>query len=296
MAVSNDVIQKISEIAGPGFVGLLNDPELRVLLLDATDSTPWSPQRFQAALYKTNWWRKQSESQRQWALKKAVDPAQAHQEAAVMSQQIQMQAQRMGVTMTPAELKYTTEVALQRGITSANDPLVLNTVIGISHHLGRGGPGGIQTTQTAINNYARGEFYTQLPPLTIAKWADWISAGTKTMDDFKAAMANQTVKSMPWMAQQIQGGATLHDIVGPLQQLVANELEYASPTQVNVMSDPRWRGLLGVRNSKGQMVMPTQSDVITMARRQPEWQKTSNGRQMINGLAQSLMKTFGARA
>ncbi len=58
----------------PGFAWAMDDPELGGLLRRAVG---WTPDKFQAELQKTDWWKKNSQAARSWMTLAGTDPAEA---------------------------------------------------------------------------------------------------------------------------------------------------------------------------------------------------------------------------
>jgi hypothetical protein len=76
---------------------------------------------------------------------------------------------------------------------------------------------------------------------------------------------------------------------------VARELELGSAANVNVMDNPKWRRLLGVRDKKGNTRMMTEYEAQQWARSQDNWWKTSHGRQADAEGAATMLRMFGVR-
>jgi hypothetical protein len=73
----------------PAFAPLLQIPEIAKLLIEAsTPGAQWTPQKLQAEIQGTDWWKKTSAPARSWQVTKLVDPATAAQTSAGFAVQI----------------------------------------------------------------------------------------------------------------------------------------------------------------------------------------------------------------
>lgn len=295
--MATSVAQRVRE-QYPSLSFLLNDPELGKLLTQAVDPNKgFSPQTFQAKLYQTSWWKRRSKTHREWAITRHTDPGEASQKRTLMQEGIAARARALGIRPARAELESIREMALRMGL-APDDFHITNALVKLWRKGGRVGPargGAFQSNMVAIQQTANQEFLTGVTKKSAAQWSEWITTGQKTLEDFAATQQARAIKRFPHLAEALKAGQTLGDVVAPYQEIVAEELELGNPARVDVKSGP-WRALLGIRDPKTRkMRMPTESDVIRMARSRPEYWKTSGGRQADAGMASALLQMFGKR-
>jgi hypothetical protein len=187
-------------------------------------------------------------------------------------------------------------MALRRGQDPASAE-VINGLVGFSRRAGNLTHGAIETALYDINQIAQGQWFsTATRNPTRRHWADQIARGIKTKEDFNTAMEIQAMHRYPHLAERIRGGETLADIVNPLREKVANELELGGVGAVDVQHSPIWSKLMSFHdpNTKKTRLM-TESEAMVLARQQPAWWRTSNGKQMDADMANKLLNIFGQR-
>jgi hypothetical protein len=295
MALADEVLKQYPTL---GF--LLRHPEVGPLLAQAVDPFQgFDPATFQAKLYQTGWWRKQSEAQRQWQVKNATDPGTARNERTHYIAELQATARGFGVHLGGKELAWIAESGLSRGLPS-NHPIIVNGILGLfsGEDQFRGSIGG---TAAQVRNMARDQWFKNNGQGWANKTAVNIVGGKDTIEALDQRFRREAAQRFPWLKEQLAEGVTLADIVDPYRGIVAEELELSSESAVDVVNSPQWRKLLGVKDAKtGEMRMPTESEVMEMARSQPQWWKTSKGKQSKGkqadaSMVSSLLQAFGKR-
>lgn len=284
----------------PSLSFLMANAEMRSLLTRAVNES-WSPGQFQSKFIASKWFRSQSETQRRWAVMLATDPSEARRQTTTWRTGLQQTAARLGAVLTAAELKYITNLGLQRG----GEPDDQETINGLLALMGRKGhtkgtqPGLYQTTGREVTNLVNSQWMRGIDAKYVTKWALDITAGRKTMEDLQAVLAGQAMKRFPHMVEGLKSGMTVQEIVQPYIDLVAEELEI-HPSQVQAKikaNDPAFRQILGVLDPKtNQMRLPTENEMIRLARERSTWTATTKGRQMTAGMTTALLRAFGARA
>lgn len=289
------VAQRIAE-KYPFLAFLANDREMGPLLAKAVDvNQPYSGERFQADMMKTQWWRRQSDSMRQWASLVNANPGEANQRRAILRQGIFERAFRFGTQLNSNQVRWFTELALQKGITDPNDPVIMNWIRSLP---GSGKIGGdVGAAKQQYQALARGQWYVRPDDRTTSIHARRIAGGLDTLESANSRFAKQAMTRYPWLKDRIAAGETLADITQNHRQIVAEELEFDSPEAVDVRVNPEWRQLLGIRDKKsGKMRQMTDTEVIALARNRNAWWQTSRGRQTDATLASQMLQLFGQRA
>lgn len=281
----------------PTLYFLFSDPEVGPLLRDAVDPNMGFDQTtFQAKLQNTHWFRSRSQAQREWEVLYHTDPGTANRRRAEYRAQLHALATRLGVNLTTNELNYLSEVGLQRG-QSPDSSEVMQGLVNFSRKRGNLDPGGaINTALTQINAISQGQWFN--PATRSASrmhWARLIASGERTTDDFNQVQAHAAMKKYHHLAERIQAGETLADIANPLRARVAQELELGGPTAVDVINSPTWAKLLSFKDDKGHVRAMTDSEAMVLARQQPAWWQTQNGRQTDADMTTRLLNVFGVR-
>lgn len=281
----------------PSLVFLLDHHEIGPLLRRAVDpDDPLSASSFQSRLIATRWFRSRSEAERKWYVRQATDPGQAKRDRQEYATILRQSAAQLGVKLAPHQVKFLTAAGLAQGLDPSSYEVRQHLVKLAKSGGVRAGPGSLQSAQHAVNNVAHGEYFQPLSMRAVAMWANQIALGNRTLDDLRTHLAKRAVHRFPHMREQLAAGASVADVVGPLRQAVAEELELASPDLINVKKG-KWSKLTGIRDPKtGKMRMPTESEARVMARSQPQWWQTTNGRAADAGMTRALLQAFGKRA
>jgi len=275
---------------------LFKDPQVGPLLRDAvTPGKEFSPTLFQAKFYQTPYFKRRSVSQRQWEIVQHTDPGEAKKQSQLQAQGIAAQASRLGFKLTRAELNTITQRSLALGL-GADDfwvTMTLNTLA--QKRPGRTTAGAWNTTAMQVRNTSQQDYLKPLPQHVANKWTQWIVTGQKTLDDFKAASQMEAMKRYPHMADELQRGYTPGDVISPFRDIISNELELGGGQNVNI-NDPRWRKITGFKDTATNKVrLPTESEVMVMARQDPRFWKTQNGRTMESDMASTILNVMGKR-
>jgi hypothetical protein len=295
--MADAVTQRILE-QYPSFAFLMRDEEVGKLLRDAVDPNKgFSSTTFFAKLQQTKWWRSQSETQRTWAVEVATDPAEAARKRSAMGNAIRQQAAAFGTKLTTNELRFLTNSMLANG-QDPSGPELQRALAGLWSFKDRG-----QGAAAAARSQVRalyGQFFngmvgedTKSQRRLLDRRALAIASGTDTLEALQERLQEQAMKRFPHMADLISRGMTPYEIIAPMRQRVAQELELGSGDQVD-LSSPVWSQLLGIRDPKSKQTrLMTESEVIRLARSQDAWGNTKNGREMQYTLGQGLLRALG---
>lgn len=274
----------------PSLVALLNQPEIGGLLTRAVQES-WSPGKFQSEFVASNWFRSQSESQRRWWVMGATDPGEAKLQRGTYHGELTSFANQLGVSLTKPQATYLTELALAQGH-AVDSNWMRNQLV----KLWNGGDqrkGQIGVLAQQVRSISEGEYFEPMAGNRAYGLARDIVRGNATMEEYQMRLQARAADRFPHLKQRIVNGETLAQIVEPYRNIVADELELGGAGAVN-MKSPLWRQLLGIQDGKN-MRMLTESEVLTLARSQPRWWGTSNGRAADHGMTRKLLQTFGQR-
>lgn len=276
---------------------LFGNPEIGPLLRDAVDPNKgFGPEEFKAKLFATHWYRQRSQSMRNWEILQHTDPGEANQRRRSYRINLQTIGSKLGIPLSHAELGFLTEVGLQRS-QDPNSPEVLFGLMQMAQKMGsKVGPGAIRTAAHDARDLARGQYFQSMDRAHMYHWGRAIVGGTKSINDLNEELQKQAMARYPYLKEQLMGGQTLAQVVQPLREIVANELELGSGNNVDVMNNPNWRKLLSYHDaSTGKVRLMTDSEALTLARSDPRYWKTAKGTQQDAGMVNFLFNTFGER-
>lgn len=277
----------------PSFAFLLNDPEIGPLLLEAVDPNKgFDAATFQAKLLQTNWWKTHNVNAREWLTLLNTDPAQAQAKRDETSAQVRQAVAQAGLYFTEEQLAGAVDMSLQLGV-----PVTSPTFRSWMGTWAAQNPGSVANLTGNLKGIAEHDYLMPIDQGSLNWWSGQIAAGEQTEANFRATYARAAADKYSAFATEIGQSIPPGQLFAPYRSTIANELELGSADQVDLLNDPRWSKILGVPNgNSGQLRPMTQSEVIQLARSQPEWGNTNNARAQGADLTQNLLKTFGARA
>jgi hypothetical protein len=274
---------------------LLNvDPAVAWLVVDAVNPDhPFDAATFQAKLMQTDWWKTTTDAQRSWEKLSATDPASAQQQRDQWRAHLDEEATKMGVQLKPADLDWWTEHYLPKGVAS-DDPTILNELARVYQTRTdlRTGVGSVDTVKDQMRQIAS-NYFRDLTSADLDWWGAQITSGQQTIQNFQTVIQNQARDRFPTFRDEINSGVTPQQLFANQRDAIAKTLEI-DPSTIDLAHDPRWSKILGVAQPDGTFRPMTYSESLQLAREQPEWRNTVNGKQSSDDLAQSLLTELGA--
>lgn len=278
----------------PTLAFLINDPQVGPLLRNAVDpSRAFSPQKFQAKLYQTNWFRKQSQSMREYDILRHTDPGTFGSNVASYRTSVAQTAARLGVRLSQAQITWLAHDAYRRGM-EQDDPRI---AYGVSRlRTSRNDTAGaIRTATIGARSLSYGQYYTSMSNREAHSWGDKIARGLRTMDDLQADLQRRAASKYPHLAAQLNAGQTMDQIFAGHKAIIAEELELA-PESID-LARSRWSKVTGIYDAKQKQHRPmTLYETKVMAREDPRFWRTQHGQQEDAQMASFMAQTFGKRA
>lgn len=289
--MADDLVAKIMQDY-PSFAFLLNDPEIGPLLLDAVNpDVGFDSATFQAKLLQTNWWKTNNAAQRQWFTLLNTDPAEAQRKRDERAAQVRQTMAQAGLYFNDEQLAGAADMSLRLGV-EVTSP-TFREWMGTWAYQNKGSAVNITDRLKAITER---EYLIHSNDESVNLWASWIASGRATEDSFRASMARDARGMYPAFADRIDAGETPQAIFGSYRSTIANELELASPESVDLLNDPRWQPVTGIRGADDKIRPMTLAETTQLARSQPAWWDTSKGKAQDASLATKLLEKFGMRA
>lgn len=265
------------------------DPQVRQILLDAAKGG-WPMSRTEGALWKTDWYQKQSLITREWDEKFHNDPATAMALWDQRSVVVGNMAAQMGFTLPEADVKWVAGRVLREGWSDEQ----LKRFLGKLARQGGIGPGQVTEQAAKLKAMAR-NYMNVMTEGQAQEYAIRIAEGTMTSEAVESMMRNDAKARFSWLAPQIDAGLSPMDLFGQTRNVVAQELEI-DPNQID-LQDPKWAELTqGVIGEDRQLRSMNYSEIGRWARQRPEWRFTDNANKKAADLELNLLKTLGAIA
>lgn len=267
---------------------LKGNKELRGLFDDAVDGS-WSPDKFQAKLRNTKWWKENSATMRKAALEKSTDPATWEAKLAAVKVQVQQLAAEIGASIPGSKLGKISEQVLKTGLDEAGLRNVLGQYVQFQKNGSTlNGEAGQYEASIRQFAYANG---VSLDKQTIKNQAQLIVRGMATEQDFKSQIVNQAASMFPSYRQQLEAGQSMLDIASPYIQTMAEDLDI--PVSSIRLTDPLIKQALNGTNSQGKPVGMDQVTFQNQLRNDPRWGKTQKAQNAIMTVGMRVLKDMG---
>ncbi len=282
------LVKRITD-AYPAFAPLLSIPDIANLLIEASvPGQQWSPDKLQAKLQGTDWWKNTSESDRNWQITKLTQPGQAAQSSAQIAATILASAGQSGIVLTPQELAAMTENAQADAWTQQQ--MMANIASHAELKTLRAGT--VKNTAAQLGKMAN-EYGVRVSAAQAFDWSMKVAAGKATVEGFESWTRDLAKRAFPTLAPELDKGFTVRQLAEPYLQ-TAGQLLGMDPERMD-LTKPKWQRALQMPDGKGPMDQLTwQRTVMTS----PEYgyERSAHGQSAALELRESLAQTFGVRA
>lgn len=260
---------ELAETYGMSYAFFKSQPELMKMLNGAV-AGQWTPDKFQAEVKNSNWWKKNSDTARQAQVLQKTDPAtyKASMEAARVA--AKQMAVKSGAILSDKNVEKLAKNMVWYGWQDAEVGNFLGQYIkfGADHTLG--GTAGQAAKAIKDEAYKNGVAVTEQSVLNNAQY---LVRGLTSMEKIQGSLREQSAGLYPAFAEQIKAGASIQDLAQPYIQVVAQELGQPE-TDISVFS-PKVKQALNRANAKGQPEAMNLDDFTQLVRNDPAWRKTS---------------------
>lgn len=285
-------LERVIRVRFPDQAWLLNNPEVRDILLRAVHpDTEMDEQTFAAQIRQTGWWQQTSASNRNFLAQEAVNPGELNRQVAEKRFELERLANRVGAVMTPEQLQGHARHALYMGW---SDEELTDSLFNFVP--GDGSAGGSSYGALAQVRQLAGDYLVSLSTNDELAWARDLARGTlpvETIQQRLAGLAKAKFGANEQLVALIDSGASPATFFNDHRRLIAEELELDEDT-VDLRSG-RWNQVL--MTGDGGAVRPmTLTETRAMVRDQAEWQHTSRGRATITEMGQGILQQMGVRA
>jgi len=270
--------------------GFLNgNKDLKKKFAEAIDGS-WSPEKFQAEIRDTEWWKKTSETARQSELLKKTDPATYTAQVNATSIAIQQLAAEVGAAIPQSKLKTIVESSIRTGIDQDEDALrnILGQYVTFTKD-------GTLKGEAGMHEYTMKQYAASMGVRTndqaIKNQAQLVIRKLATTQDFESQVREQAISAFPGYEDQINAGATMQDIASPYEQMMAKELEL--PDNPAGLDDTTIRSALNGLNSDGKPTGMSLADFQSTLRNDPRWAKTTGARDKAVDVGADVLRDMG---
>lgn len=273
-----------------GFVeSLLNsDKELKALFGRAVKGG-WLPDKFQAELRDTKWWKRLNKTQREFLITQYGDPATSKQKLDQSFVKLKQLGSQMGVRLTDKVWK---DLAYQYSYNGWTDQQ-------LRYQLGRrlNMPGTQRLGEAGEIQDKLAEYAYNMGIKLSDSWMDNASkeviSGMATQQDFESKLREQAKATYSFWSKQIDSGQSVSDLASPYMQTMAQLLELP-PGSVNLF-DPKIKQSLQYRDNAGKSMVKPLWQFENEIRQDPRWKKTNNAQNSMMQVAHQVLSDFGVK-
>lgn len=267
--------------------------ELTHLIENAT-AGQWSPDKFQAQLRGTKWYRKHTDSQRKWIALQTGDPATAQRQMKTTGYHITRMAAQLGVKLSSKDIQ---NLALQANEYGFEEQTLQYAIA--AHWVwdkNKGFQGAAANTADQIKE-VYGNYGVPFSDKSVADQTKRILTGMGTLDDVMEQARNNAKNRFPGISEQIDQGATVRDIASPYMDMMSNVLEI-NPDSINFADDRLVSNALSYRDPRSGDEFQTMPlfQFEDQLRADPRWRRTNNAMDSAMSLATSLLSSMGLMA
>lgn len=268
--------------------GFLNsNPEVKAKF-DLAFQETWTPEKFQAEIRDTEWWKSNSETMRQAQVMKNTDPASWNAAIAAEKIKVSQLAAEIGAAIPPDKLNTIARQSIELGM---DEDLLRNTLgqyVTFSKDGTIGGEAGMWIH--AMRKYAS-QMGVDLSDDALKNYAQRVVRKVATSQDFESEIRERAKSLAPGHEEAIDAGSTIKDIADPYIQMMARELEipYASITLDNPLIKSAINGLDADGKPSGASLIDFQSRL----RNDPRWKSTKAARDGAASITATVLRDMG---
>jgi hypothetical protein len=278
---------ELAETYGMSYSFFKSQPELMKMLKGAV-AEQWTPDKFQAEVKNSSWWKKNSDTVRQQQVLQKTDPAtyKASMEAArVAAQQMAVKA---GAILSDKNVEKLAKNVVWFGWEEGQVQNFLGQYIGFAKDHTLGGLAGQAAKAIKDEAYKNGVAVTEQSVLNNAQY---LVRGLTSMEKIQGSLREQSAGLYPAFAEQIKAGASIQDLAQPYVQVVAQELGLPE-TDINAFS-PKVKQALNRANGQGQPEPMDLHDFTQLVRNDPAWRKTSAVADKTMNIGRQVLSDMG---
>jgi hypothetical protein len=216
-------------------------------LLEKAKKQNWDAANFQAAIRNTTWWKKRSETQRNYDILKAQNPGEHTRQVEARMATLREQAAGLGITATDTWLRSQSETMVRNGATEDEVQALLATTWH-KQYLAEGGDRSIDDEAGSASStigrlkQAAAAYGYPLGDDTLAQQTLTVLNGTADVDIITEKYKTWAKKQFAAFADDIDAGQSVQDILDPYAQIASQEL--GIPKGQMLASDPKWQAAL----------------------------------------------------
>lgn len=267
-------------------------PELKKIFNKAVKDE-WSPQKFQAAIRDTHWWKTHSQQERDYLTKTYGDPATAKQEYSAAYTHVRQLAASLGIVETDANMKRMKAWAYNAAAKGWNDDQLRAEIGKYVYFSGDNWQGQGGEVQQKLHEFA----YSMGVTMSGSWYADKtrnVLRGFATEQDYESEIRKQAKANFPQWSKQIDAGQTVMDLANPYLTSMSQILELPGGS-INLF-DPTIKKALNYKDpNTGEGTAKPLWQFENELRADPRWKKTQNAQDSLMQVGHQVLADFGLK-
>lgn len=268
--------------------GFLNsNKELKSLFHKAVAGT-WTPEKFQAELRDTTWWKKNSNTRREAQVAKNTDPATWNAQMDAAKIQVRQLAAQIGAAIPDKKIASIAQNMIETGADEDQMRYALGQYVTFTKE-------GTLKGEAAMHEYTMKQYAANmgvtLDDQTIKNQAQRVIRKVATTQDFEDQVRQQAKSMFPGYEAQIDAGSTVKDIAAPYMQMMGSELEL--PDTAIQVQDPIIKRAMNGLDAKGRPAGVTLTDFQQQLRNDPRWRSTQKAQNNAMATGVKVLQDMG---
>lgn len=262
-------------------------PEIKKLV-DQADQENWTPERFQAELKETRWYKQLSTAQQQWSVLTTEHPGEARARIDAATDTIHRLASQLGIDLTDDEIEKIATNAARNQLSDADVQALVAHKYDMAGRTGQADTGQAGVTIDQIRSIAS-DYGVKVDNSTMERWTKQILSGDQTVEGLIDRVREQAKNLYPTVAKQLDTQST-RELLTPYMNIASDEL--GIPVEQMKVSSSKWnRALMG---EGGPMNADQWTQLIRTDQRYG-YGNTVKAKTEASQLASQLGQMFGAR-
>jgi hypothetical protein len=278
--------EELSAQYGLAFSFLNSEPSLKGLFDQAVSET-MTPDKFQAKLRETDFWKNNSDTARKALETKQADPATWSAAMLANSQRIRDMAAEMGAAVPDGVIPSLSEQIEMLGMDDGAIKKILADYVDFTNNTLSGQAG---MFELGMRQYAS-DMGVSIGQQAIKNHAQLMLKGMSTQQDFKNWINEQAASAFPAFGEQIKSGQTVKSIANPYVQTMAQSLEL-NPEEIGLRDPTIMSGLNGL-DKDGKPVGKTLTEFQDLLRGDPRWRQTKQAQDKTMSIGRGILKDWG---
>lgn len=271
---------------GWSYAFLNSYPDLKDIFSQAVKET-WTPEKFQAKIRGTDFWKKNSDVARQNIALQYDDPATWRAKLNATQLTVTQLAAQIGATIPDKKLG---DIVKQAATLDMDEGQLRNVLVGYVNFSKGTLKGEAGLNEVGLHQYAQ-SMGINVSDDTVKNYSQLMIRGLATADDFKAYVNKQAITAFPAFEEQINGGQTIQDVAQPYMQMMADQLEIPN-SQITVDNPLIKRALNGVddQGKPSGLDLTQFQDALT---NDPRWRQTQAAQDKTLSIGSQVLKQMG---